>query len=136
MAAGGSSVDLVADLKARVRDVEAYCDLLKGALVDEGVEVPGFMGQLASLRPQHRALIGALYRAYPRHVDSWSLLDRIPGLDHAEERQVSLVRVLVHHARRALGHDAVELVRGQGYRLGPRLFLELRAGAPLIPRRV
>lgn len=129
------SADVVADLQARVRDVEAYCDLLKGALVDEGVEVPGFLGQLASLRPQHRALIGALYRAYPRHVDSWSLLDRIPGLDHAQERQVNLVRVLVHHARRVLGHDAVELVRGQGYRLGPRIFLELKAGAALVPQR-
>lgn len=111
--------EVIADLRARLADAEALIDLQRGQLAAEGVE--GFLDPtplLRDLKTQERALVGILLRAFPTTLCDFAILERLPGRDHAEDRDVTIVRVLACRARKVLGHDAIETVRGCGYRLG------------------
>lgn len=122
--------ETITALRAEIDDLEAYCDLLKGALAAQGVETIPARGQWAKgLTRQQRALVGILFAAYPRAVPHYDLLDAIPGRDHVEERQLQVVKVLVSHVRARLGKAAIENLRGEGYRLGPATYDAIVAGA-------
>jgi DNA-binding response OmpR family regulator len=118
----------LAHLKQEVADLEAYCAALKGALAAAGVaSAPMRHPLLAKLKPQEAALVGILFSAYPRIMHRYDILEALPGRDTVEERVASLVPCKVAHVRRALGHEAIENLRGEGYRLGPALHAQLSA---------
>lgn len=111
-----------ADLRAEVADLNAYADTLKGVLVASGFETfERVGGWAAKLSPQERALVGALFHAYPRVMAAADLLECLPGQDHAVDRQLGLVAVKVCHIRAKLGADAIVTERGVGFALGARL---------------
>jgi DNA-binding winged helix-turn-helix (wHTH) protein len=70
-------------------------------------------------------LVGILFSAYPNVLHRYDILEALPGRDQVEERVASLVGCKVAHVRKVLGHDAIENVRGEGYRLGAAFYNEL-----------
>jgi DNA-binding response OmpR family regulator len=67
------------------------------------------------------------------------IIEHLPGHDHARERQLQLVDIVVHKVRRKLGALTIEAERGVGFRLGeafhaslPKERLHTEAG--VIPR--
>lgn len=122
--------EAVAWLQRENRDLQAYSELLKGALAQAGLEVPKphVLADAPSLTPQSRALLGLLFACYPTPVSQWDAINAIPGRDHAEDRQPHLVCVLVCKIRNALGRDAIQSIRGAGYVLAPWLHARIKAG--------
>lgn len=120
--------EVISAQRLLIREQEALINVLKGALAAAGLSAddlvhPGFGG----LTGQQAALVGALYAAHPRAVSHWALLEALPGRDAADDRQGATVRVQVCYARKVLGNDAIESVRGHGYRLGDALYRSMRA---------
>lgn len=110
---------LIEHLRAEIRELEALVDMLKGALFAAGVEkVPERLIWAERLTPQHRALLGMLFQAWPNAVGSYDLLDGLPSRDHAHDRDVTLVHVIVSQVRAIFGHEAVVTHRAVGYSLG------------------
>jgi two-component system response regulator QseB len=73
-------------------------------------------GMLVELTRRERALLAALLQ-HPRQVlTPERLRDKVYGID--QEVESNAVNVHVHHLRRKLGPDAIETVRGVGYRMG------------------
>jgi DNA-binding response OmpR family regulator len=124
----GRPSEQLAHLRREIADLEAYCATLKGALAAAGVaSTPMRHPLLAKLKPQEAALVGILFAAYPRIMHRYDILEALPGRDTAEERVASLVPCKVAHVRKVLGHDAIENLRGEGYRLSPALYAQLSA---------
>jgi len=122
----------LAFLKKEVADLNAYCCALKGALSAAGLPTaPERSPLLARLKPQEAALVGILFSAYPHVLHRYDILEALPGRDGAVDRVASLVGCKVAYVRKALGHDAIENVRGEGYRLGAALHAQLRASEDL-----
>lgn len=120
--------ELVAYLKRELADLNAYCATLKGALCAAGLPfTPARHPLLARLKPQEAALVGILFSAYPNFLHRYDILEALPGRDQVEERVSSLVGCKVAHVRKILGRDAIESVRGEGYRLGAAFYGELAA---------
>ena len=120
--------EVIAALRAQLAERDALIDVLKGALSADGAEViAAAPAALVALSPQERAFVGVLFRAYPRAVDAYVLLDLLPSRDHARERDLSLVTVLAWKVRKKLGADAITSARGRGYRLGAPLHATLVA---------
>ena len=114
---------VIAEQRELIAELEALVDLLKGALAAGGMDaIPSFHHWMRDLTPQERALLGCLQRSYPRPLDKFALLDLLPGQDHVKDRQPELVAAKVCHLRRKLGSDAIESVRGMGYRLSARQY--------------
>lgn len=106
-----------------IRQQDELIEVLKGALSAAGMEaVPAYAGWMSGLSPQERALLGVLYAKYPRPVPREVILEFLPGQDHARERQLQVVDVLVHKLRKKLGADAVVTERGAGFRFGRHLY--------------
>src|SRR5215471_16230945 len=122
--------EIIALQKKVIEDQENIIATLKGALVAAGVGTPAAeaLPEMGGLTRQESAMVGALCSAYPRIIDKYDLLEFLPGYDNVEERQVQVVSVTVHHVRRKLGADAIENVRGVGYRLGASVYEKLRNG--------
>jgi DNA-binding winged helix-turn-helix (wHTH) protein len=113
-----------------IEEQEGIIAILKGALAAAGgEEVPEYKPWMVSLTPQEQALLGALYRHYPRPVGKYELMELIPGYDHVQERQAQIVSVKVHHVRKKLGDDVIENIRGFGYRLSAQQYEVMRAEA-------
>jgi DNA-binding response OmpR family regulator len=124
--------ELLAFLKREVADLNAYCATLKGALSAAGLtSTPARHPMLVKLKPQEAALVGILFSAYPRVLHRYDILEALPGRDQVEERVASLVGCKVAHVRKVLGHDAIENVRGEGYRLGAAFYGELAASGEI-----
>jgi DNA-binding response OmpR family regulator len=122
--------EIIALQRKVIEEQEGVIAILKGALAAAGGEAaPDYKPCLSGLTPQEQALLGALYRHYPRPVGKYELLELIPGYDHVQERQAQIVNVKVHHVRKKLGEDAIENVRGFGYRLGARQYEVMRGEA-------
>ncbi len=117
-----------------IRQQEELIEVLKGALAATGMgAVPTHAGWMTGLSRQERALLGVLYARYPRPVPREVILEFLPGHDHARERQLQVVDVLVHKLRKKLGAQAVITARGEGFRFGadfyeqvPKLAIEPR----------
>lgn len=113
-------------LNAELAAVNAYCDLLKGALIDLGVDVPGreIIDTLMDSRvgPQGRNLLGILVSRYPKVSSRWLLLESLPG---TIDRQVQIIGVLVSRLRQVLGRDAIVTVHHSGYVLSPEAYARL-----------
>lgn len=106
---------IIAEQRDTIAEQEALIELLKGALAAGGLEeMPVYQSWMKGLTPQERALLGALYRCYPRPLDKHALLDLLPGQDHVEERDAKLVATKVCHLRKKLGADAIENIAGIG----------------------
>ncbi len=106
-----------------IRQQGELIDVLKGALFAAGgVGIPAPAGWMSGLTAQERALVGLLYACYPRALSTYDILEGLPGRDHARERQVHLVSIVVCKVRRKLGADAIVTERGVGFRLSQRFF--------------
>ncbi len=102
-----------------IRQQDELIEVLKGALAAAGMRAaPAHARWMSGLAPQERALLGVLYARYPRPAPREVILEFLPGNDHARERQLQVVDVLVHKLRKKLGAEAVVTVRGEGFRLG------------------
>ena len=122
--------EIIALQRKVIEEQEGIIAILKGALAAAGgEEVPEYKPWMVSLTPQEQALLGALYRHYPRPVGKYELMELIPVYDHVQERQAQIVSVKVHHVRKKLGDDAIENVRGFGYRLSARQYEAMREEA-------
>ena len=122
---------IIAEQRAVIAEQEGLIELLKGALAASGREdeIPSYRPWMEALTPQERAVMGALYRCFPRPLDKDTLLDLMPGHDHVEDRRAQLVAVKVCHLRRKLGAAAIEQVRGLGYRLSREQYAAMRPAA-------
>jgi DNA-binding response OmpR family regulator len=122
--------EIIALQRKVIEEQEGVIAILKGALAAAGGDAaPDYKPCLTSLTPQEQALVGALFRHYPRPVGKYELLELIPGYDHVQERQAQIINVKVHHVRRKLGDDVIENVRGFGYRLSAAQHEVMRAEA-------
>lgn len=114
--------EVIARLEQEIEDLEALVDLLKGALASQGMEKTPCPPRWATLfSPQQRAMLGALYEAYPQCLTREALLELLPSSDHALERSVNQVSVLLTRMKALLGEPAAERVRGAGFRLTSKM---------------
>lgn len=115
-------------LRGEIADLEAYADLLKGALMAADIEPPPrHFYTLRTINHQQRTLIGLLLQAWPEAVAAIDLLERLPSREHVDglDRNLKLVNVLVHYTRQRLGPDCIETVWGRGYKIGSAFRAEL-----------
>lgn len=120
---------LIEQQREVIAEQDRLIELLKGVLAAADIDPPqAHEPWMKGLTPQECALMGALYRHYPNPIGKYDLLDMLPGQDHARDRQVQLVSLKVHHLRGKLGPEAIESVRGFGYRLGQAQHQTMRAG--------
>lgn len=109
-----------------IRQQDEIIDVLKSALAATGMRsAPSYDGWMSGLTRQERALMGVLFARYPHAMPRDTLLDFLPGQDHARERQLQVVDVIVHKVRKKLGVHAVETERGRGFRLGKSFYDDL-----------
>lgn len=76
------------------------------------------------LRKQEAELLAMLIGCYPRPMSRYEIEDRLPGRDHAAERHLNLIAVLVSRIRKKLGRDAIVNVHGDGWRAGEAIAAE------------
>lgn len=116
------TVQIIAELHERLARALALIDVQNAALAAQDVEAfDAPTGLLLLLTKQERELLGVLHRIYPRAASLGALLDALPARDHAKDRNEKMVSVLVCRIRDALGIEAVETVRGIGFKLGSEL---------------
>lgn len=104
-------------LEAIIEQQRAVIDCLKAALAADSpaLQLAQTNPDLLAMSRQERALTAALVAASPRAVSLGSLLDLLPGHDHAHDRDINLVRVIVSRVRAHLGKDAILTLNGHGY---------------------
>jgi len=90
-----------------VEDDTALAQGLAGALREAGMPV--------SLTAQEFRLLSHLIHAAPRIVSRTELSEHV--YDGDQEPDSNVIDVQVSRLRRKLGADAIETVRGQGYRM-------------------
>lgn len=74
-------------------------------------------GRLVDLARREFDVLLALLNARGRILSTAQLQDSLYGFDQAVDSNA--INVHIHHLRRKLGVEAIETVRGMGYRLGP-----------------
>ena len=122
--------EIIANQKRVIAQQDAIIETLKAALAAADIKpTTSDLPFLDNLTQQERALVGALYSAYPRSIDKYDLLEMLPGWARALDRQVQIVSVRVHHVRKKLGAETIENIRGTGYRLGGALYRQMRGEA-------
>ena len=97
-------------LKARISVLEARL-LALGMETATGAWIVGFS-------PQERSMLEMLSSAYPRFISLYDLEERLSGRDHARDRDVRIVRVIISRIKSKLGKDVIVNEPGTGYRLG------------------
>jgi DNA-binding response OmpR family regulator len=65
------------------------------------------------------ALLTRLISAKPRAVDRYTLEAAIPARDHAGDRNVKIVDVLLCKLRKKLGREVIQTLPGVGWRIAP-----------------
>ena len=65
------------------------------------------------------ALLTRLISARPRAVDRYTLEAAIPARDHASDRNVKIVDVLLCKLRKKVGPNVIETLPGVGWRIAP-----------------
>ena len=73
-------------------------------------------GRTVELSRREWSLLRALLQSPGRILSTEQLRDSLYG--YSQDVENNAVNVHVHHLRRKLGHELVETVRGEGYRLG------------------
>lgn len=73
-------------------------------------------GRTVELSRREWSLLRALLQSPGRILSTEQLRDSLYG--YSQDVESNAVNVHVHHLRRKLGHELVETVRGEGYRLG------------------
>lgn len=109
----------VARLKAALRAERARTKMLRGRLLSMGVQTGAPTPRWAmGLTPQEAALMQHLLDRWPNVVPPWAIEEGLPKRDHVDERDEQVVRAYVMRIRRrpSIGPDAIETVRGHGYR--------------------
>jgi DNA-binding response OmpR family regulator len=120
--------DILRSQQTLIRQQDELIEVLKGALAAAGVSwAPIHAAWMSGMARQERALIGMLFASYPRAMPRESILDLLPGQDHARERQLQIVDTVVHKVRKKLGKDAVVTERSIGFRLGAAFQQQLQA---------
>ena len=118
--------DIPRSQQVTIRQQDEVIELMKGALAAAGVALaPAHAGWMSRLARQERALVGILFARSPRCGPREAILELLPSRDHALERQLQLVDILVHKLRKKLGKDAVVTERSEGFRLGKVLYQTL-----------
>lgn len=118
--------EVISGLRAQLAETERQRDAALGQLEAAGIEFVPMPQALSCLTGQERALVVILNAAYPSAVNKYDLLDALPSLDHARDRDVRLVDVVTSKVRRKLGDPhSIENTYGVGYRLGPALHQQL-----------
>jgi DNA-binding response OmpR family regulator len=120
--------EILRSQQAVIRQQDELIEVLKGALAAAGVNwAPTYAAWMSALARQERALVGILFASYPRSMPREAILGLLPSYDHARERQLQIVDILVHKVRKKLGKDTVVTERGEGFRLGESVYGELQA---------
>ena len=110
----------VAALEAELQRKDALISLLVMRIEADGGEVAE-----VELMVRHRLTRGeasvllALLSARPRTIDRYNLEAAIPARDHARDRNVRIVDVLVCRLRKKIGREVIETVPGRGWRIAP-----------------
>lgn len=108
----------VATLEAEIDEAKKEISLLKARLVAQ--ELVATIPWDEKLTPSQNSLMQIL-AARPHHIFSRYEIDSaIPGYDHVIERDNHVIFTHVSLIRNILGDDAIETVRGYGYRLGKK----------------
>lgn len=116
-----------------IRQQDAIIAVLKGALAAAGCEaMPDSADWMKGLTKQEAALMGILFAAYPQPRARVDIIEHLPGHDHAKERQLQLVDIVVHKVRKKLGAAVIVAERGIGFRLGEAF----RNSIPTLPTGV
>lgn len=127
--------EIIGAQRAVIREQAELIDVLKGALAADGAQtVPDHSGWMRGLTPQERALVGALYSAYPKIMRREALIECLPSRDHVLERQLQTVDIVVHKVRAKLGSETVTTHRGLGFQLGEQFYRELPTGVVESPQ--
>lgn len=110
---------LIVTLKARI-------DVMKSQLAAQGQETtPAPAEWMRKLTPSQRAIVGALYAAYPRAVRHLCLLESMTCRDHTKDRQMTTLTVQISHIRKKFGRNSIESQWGDGYRLGDLFYASI-----------
>lgn len=120
------------DLRCENRQLHAEIARLRATLAGLGVD-PGEIAPpwTSRLTPTQAAVVGVLLDRHPRSVDAYTLEELTRVSDHARERGVGVINVLVLQIRKRLdlGRDAIVAVRGRGFALSEAAAAALRAEA-------
>ncbi|MFC0337558.1 two component transcriptional regulator, winged helix family [Kushneria avicenniae] len=112
--------ELTARLQALLRRSagQVDCSLRHGRLALDPVARSVMLdGVPVALVRRELMLLEALIRARGRILSADQLKDRLYGID--DEIESNALNVHIYQLRRKLGREAIETVRGIGYRLGP-----------------
>lgn len=110
----------VAALEAELARKEAMIALLRLRLEPSDTELAE-----VDLMLRHRltrgeaAALMALLAARPRSLDRYHLDAAVPARDHARDRDVRIVDVLICRLRKKLGPGVIETTPGLGWRISP-----------------
>lgn len=117
---------MVAGLRRELADAAAENAALKAQLALP--ECSPYMppAWAAGLTVNETTLMAALVEAYPRVLSQVDLDAIIPAHDHAVERDLKCVDVLVCKVRKKMGRDVIENLWGRGYRCSETFHAEAK----------
>jgi DNA-binding response OmpR family regulator len=118
---------------AEIRRLQRENAALRAQLRAADIEPMTCPDWAVGLTRQEAALIGALRACYPRVMDRLDIDEALPHHDHAADRDLGLASILIHRVRKKLGHDAIENIRGHGWRLSAAFATHLDAAAASDP---
>jgi two-component system OmpR family response regulator len=113
--------ELVARLRALIRRAHGLAtpEIVLGALrIDTAARAVTWHGAVMRLTALEYGLLGYLAHHPGRLVSKTELTEHLYAQDF--DRDSNTLEVVVGRLRRKLGHEVIETVRGQGYRLAPR----------------
>lgn len=112
---------------AELKERDALIEALDAALLSKGVTARPAPGPwLSGLASQERAVLGALYGAYPKCLNRRQLLNIIPAKSRdPEDTESHVVNVLVSKLRRTFGKTAIINHYDLGWRLSPEFYTDI-----------
>lgn len=115
----------VAAMEREIERLRATVEILQTRLEMQGEDV-----ELIDLMVAHRltrgeaAALQILAAHSPRPTDRYAIEAAVPARDHAHDRDVRIVDVLICRLRKKLGASVIETVQGAGWRINPKWKLE------------
>lgn len=114
------------DIRLINRDLRAENARLRARLASLGIRDDGPPPWALGLTPTHAAAMSVLLDAHPRAVSRYALEEATRVRDHTVERDVRIVDVVVCQLRKHFGSQAIETIRGHGWRLATATATALR----------